>query len=1667
MGLTNAQQAALYYARKRKRGGVAPFYPSAEALAYSVSTVLDDQASGGWTAVSGSTVTLGAALSDPMPDGSTACVQCVIPAGDTFAGMEKAITGTLSDYEQIGIVLNNPNDFTSGKTVAIEFRTDAAGTKRRRFTFGSAHVRSGPEMLIVRVDGTSTPGGASWDDFGTGMLPSEEFTHVRVIGANSGSGPQTLQYTKLIGLKQKPAVKPMLLINFEGNGFQSHIDIALPKMQANNMLGFLSGDVFGASQIDIDTLYNEGWDYLQSGRNVDYSTNPGALNADFQDGQVELLLQGYDRCADMFAFPSNKYAYQNIGVLRTNGVTFAKCEGPVDNNVSEWGVMNPLATSVFVADSPQTLPAMQAWLDDIILLGGVGIIQFRELVESAPGAFQQTRAVFEGFIDYVKTKVDSQDLQVVTPTQYLDGVSRAEAISLLQIAQARNISLFGTTLRQPMFASSTSNPPRPTDDTEYLMWAHYTGTDSSKRYKVLNQLTTENVRHYKIKPTETSTDWSLFDLYQGEAAARGIPLRFHFALGHLGVPSWWTNGTNGPARAMAWLEECLPYIKDKVTQIDLCNEMSRAPSAGGIFGHLRPQPDMFGASYDYRPLIRDWYQYAKETLPGVELRYNDFLHPNDWAEQRDHRIAFLALVDYLVNTLNVKIDGVGIQGHLFGTATDRPSWDLAVIETWLNDLGAIVENIHLSEFDVRDRLDDTDAARDAYIATLTKDFLDLVLANKKVKTIDYWGSVSDRYGVTADYGAGRPDGKPENPMPYSRTLQRKPLIYAAARDALIDAPADREPIKIQPIGGIPDQTWGQYAHITPIEVSSYIPGAYEYVHSYNLIDTDGTTVIETGLPRGVTVHNRTGRMTGAPVEAQAAASCTVWGLDAAGTVIGTQTFNITVTAHAGTVRSVSNQAEFYALNELSTTYTGPGAIVEVAAGASIDIDIVSGGNYGRFTGYEDATPLVIRSADPDNPGTITMNTRSWSFDGPNAATYGNVYFDNITFFRPWQGATAGPGAVFSTTPLFSTGGASNGQSYRNIGCHNCRFYSTVIDARTKGVIKTGEMTAFLFSGNSDTTSNITITSCEGYNLFNFGLFRGVDVHIENSFLRDSWGDFARIAPNTDRDADNISIVNCWHYGQNCDGLIRHADFIQGASTGGNNRTRNLDIRGNVVFASNPGFASLPAITPAFNNTNMVFASTNQTASTINNVLYRLECDVAASDLTLQLPAISTVPNLFQICLQNYGESAFKATALRNGSDTIDGAAANLDLPGNFQAIRFYKNGAGATGWTIQRYGPAMQSVALQNQIGLLEYVRPNIAYNIFWDTLFLGIGLDASALDGRIRHCSVIPDKPQVDINGSGTIGPEDGAYATAGWPAFSARGGGTLTIENSFAAAIFNDSGATITQNNVDVTTLNAIDDNTVKNNLVGIAPQTIQEAIDFAVRKAGATLPANCGARGADRATDPYDWLWRCMKHPLGTRPAPTPIVTATNVLYNTDDLTKYTENWASVTTATPWKVTSASDSIVADATDTDMFLYTAGPSPTTLEVDNFNNGRSGYVLPSEAGRLFVFFDVKAAANTDGAFTFEVRDWGSGGDFPRLTYTWSTNQLTKFGGTTNLFGVINRGNGVYRPWVAIEKVTGTRVAPALVKSMPGANDMKIARIMMCMHDGDTPPPFVHGPTA
>lgn len=772
-------------ARRVRFGPVASEFvvPAVEPIEFRPPVVLDETSTG-WTAVSGAIVVNDAPFSDTMPTGNTTGTRVTIPASDTFVAVEKGgFDARLDDFMFVGLTINFPEDFNSGKTLAVEFRSDAAGTTRLRYTFPAPQIRSGPNELLVRVDGASTPGGGSWDDLGSGMVSTDVFTHIRVIGANSSPADAVFELDRVVAYTGKPAT-PCLILSFDGAGFQSHIDLALPKLTAAGFLASVNINPFTPAPINLQTLYDAGWDVIQQGRADDYAANPGNLQADYQDGRAALISAGFTRSRDMFSFTNSADVYANRAVLEGEGCVWSRSGGGDWNAITDYGSANNLSLGRFTLNNPVTLVQAQAWLDDVIANGATGVAQIHEIVASAPGALQIDQSIFDAFIDYAKTKVDSGELIVASPTQWRQAITNRRNGTLGALFGLANIP-FGTTTREVFWANLDGDPPRPTDDNKYM----------THLAQEVTALVTENCVHRRMEPNEGQFDPALFDRYYDFASARGIPLRYHVGLYHSGRPDWWTDETDAAGRAARYIREIMSLTAGKVYSVNVINECVK-PADLGIGGYLR-NDQMFGAGNDYRPLLADLFNYAKSLNPAVEIRYNDLCHPTNRAAEIAQRQGILDFLEDQVIVRGAQIDGFGAQGHLYGNDYDSPGWDLIAWQQFLRDVVAIgIPNIYISEFDVRDRLVGTDQERLDTIATQTREFIAATLEVLDVKGFDVWGSYSNRLDVVEDYPPGRPDMLEQKPMPYDNDLSRVPTIFQAWRQPILSAPSNRQPVAI-------------------------------------------------------------------------------------------------------------------------------------------------------------------------------------------------------------------------------------------------------------------------------------------------------------------------------------------------------------------------------------------------------------------------------------------------------------------------------------------------------------------------------------------------------------------------------------------------------------------------------------------------------------------------------------------------------------------------------------------------------------------------------------------------------------------------------------------------------------------------------------------------------
>jgi hypothetical protein len=628
----------------------------------------------------------------------------------------------------------------------------------------------------------------------------------------------------------------------------------------------------------------------------------------------------------------------------------------------------------------------------------------------------------------------------------------------------------------------------------------------------------------------------------------------------------------------------------------------------------------------------------------------------------------------------------------------------------------------------------------------------------------------------------------------------------------------------------------QYSNIVPVDFSASVPA--------------GSRAYSVTLPEGLEVMTKAMRVMGSPVNLQSETTAQIVIVPPTGPLQYIE-IPITVAAAPGAVRSVSTAAELYAIPEFGAAYTGPGCTVNLTAGAVINLlTPTNHSNNGRFAGL--TSPIIIRSVDPANRATITG--KGFTFAG-TGITVGNISFVDVDFDVAQTGSAILPGATLSPQFILGTGGTV---SVVNVAAIRCNFDSDV-DPGSSKILPKGEVSAFLPGRPMD---RVTIWDCTFTNMFNGSLGTASNMLFARNAQTNCWGDLFRCSP------DSVSgtaryILSCDNFiGQsNADGLLRHADGLQMGGQSAGATIADFEQRGDI--AADGLVAELPAITPAFWNANLVRASTNQTAGPTNTVLIRMETDVAAGNLTVQLPAIASVANQWQVCVQKYsGDVVHTVTVLRDGADTINGVGVNYPILGAWKAVRFFKNGASATNWSVQVYSPGIQPGLYQDDGGLVSLTRGFVWACGATAGQFAGRSFEVFPVDVEVDYNTLVKSN-YGDVDGDSIVDANDYDTGIAAYPSIQLRNNNpaaVLTVRNSVAAGIGKDSGlpGTVTQVNND--TGQSAGSAAIEARFVGGGARTANrlDAVNAMRHVQGGPLDGTgIGAVWLGLADGPYDWI------------------------------------------------------------------------------------------------------------------------------------------------------------------------------------------------------------------
>lgn len=174
------------------------------------------------------------------------------------------------------------------------------------------------------------------------------------------------------------------------------------------------------------------------------------------------------------------------------------------------------------------------------------------------------------------------------------------------------------------------------------------------------------------------------------------------------------------------------------------------------------------------------FRLARAAAPGAQLVYNDYM--GQGAGSARHRAGVLKLLADL-RARGTPVDALGLQSHI-GPWDDKTGSKASEALEWrkfLDEVTGMGFDLLITEFDVNDRKLPVDIAeRDAGVAALARDYLDLTLSYPRCRDFLLWGMADHVSWLQTWKEARRADGLPSRPTPFDSELRAKPLRGAIA-----------------------------------------------------------------------------------------------------------------------------------------------------------------------------------------------------------------------------------------------------------------------------------------------------------------------------------------------------------------------------------------------------------------------------------------------------------------------------------------------------------------------------------------------------------------------------------------------------------------------------------------------------------------------------------------------------------------------------------------------------------------------------------------------------------------------------------------------------------------------------------------------------------------------
>lgn len=256
----------------------------------------------------------------------------------------------------------------------------------------------------------------------------------------------------------------------------------------------------------------------------------------------------------------------------------------------------------------------------------------------------------------------------------------------------------------------------------------------------------------------------------------GLKIHGHALFWHESLPTW-LSSTNWADLVRAYRSH-MRYLAGRYPSIiswDVINE----PISDSAPGY-RQQPVLQKFGDDFLTFL---FKEARRSAPDAKLVLNDYNLScgADFCERK--RDAMLHTLSRLLKR-GAPIDVLGIQAHII------PKWPvvskaLTSFVSAVKDLGL---EIYISELDVNDiGLEDDVGERDQQIAKVYGDYLEVMLSQRAVTKLGFWGLSDQYHWIVEGYAPLRRKTGMPRPALFDQELNPKPAFFAVL-DAINAAP---------------------------------------------------------------------------------------------------------------------------------------------------------------------------------------------------------------------------------------------------------------------------------------------------------------------------------------------------------------------------------------------------------------------------------------------------------------------------------------------------------------------------------------------------------------------------------------------------------------------------------------------------------------------------------------------------------------------------------------------------------------------------------------------------------------------------------------------------------------------------------------------------------------